>query len=422
MIDEAGPWGTGPFTLVQGESSITTRTVIMSGEPFACSHLIESEQRSPQLVLEANLDHWNRERGPHIERAVFRNDLSPDHGLDLCLAGDGEVDIVTEVSPADAERVLASEHAKLIAFDANRVLVGIINRGQADVPLDSVAARTAINLAVDRAKLVAQGLNGYATVIPAMTPPWCSGLPAGATPFPHDPARAKALFQESGWPAGRPLRLAAGENFAGIGELIAWDLRGSLGIDVELIVVPDAAMPAGARRLIENKLGQPWDVLLFGWFDLSSEAPPAAVHREFFGRDGAFRAGPLDDGFDALFDQMKVQLDGDKLVKVAEQIDAYVKEQALALFLCAPQALYAVNNHVEFGPYRATFEIAEVTVDEGHWSRVDGGSGYRPPAQIQGELVSTPAMPVAGEGGGGPVAGDASKAKPGFSGAAGNAC
>ena len=103
MIDEAGPWGTGPFTLVQGESSITTRTVIMSGEPFACSHLIESEQRSPQLVLEANLDHWNRERGPHIERAVFRNDLSPDQGLDLCLAGDGEVDIVTEVSPADAE-------------------------------------------------------------------------------------------------------------------------------------------------------------------------------------------------------------------------------------------------------------------------------------------------------------------------------
>ena len=422
MIDEAGPWGTGPFTLVQGVSSITTRTVIMSGEPFACSHLIESEQRSPQLVLEANLDHWNRERGPRIERAVFRNDLSPDQGLDLCLAGDGEVDIVTEVSPADAERVLASDHAKLVAFDANRVLVGIINRGQADVPLDTVAARTAINLAVDRAKLVAQGLNGYATVIPAMTPPWCSGLPEGATPFPHDPARAKALLQQSGWPAGRPLRLATGENFAGLGSLVAWDLRGSLGIDVELIVVPDAAMPAGARRLIENKLGQPWVILLFGWFDLSSEAPPAAVHREFFGRDGAFRAGPLDEGFDALFDEMKVQLDGAKLVKVAERIDAYVKEQALALFLCAPQALYAVNNHVEFGPYRTTFEIAEVTVDEGHWSRVEGGSGYLPPAHVEGEIVTTPAMPIAGEGGGGPVAGDAKQAKPGFSGAAGNGC
>ena len=404
MIDEAGPWGTGPFTLVQGESSITTRTVLMSNDPFSCSHLIETEQRSPQLVLEANPDHWNVERGPHVERAVFRNDLSPERALDLCLDGDGEVDIVTEVSPADAERVLASQHAKLIAFDANRVLVGIINRGQTDVPLDSAAVRTAINVAVDRA------------------PPWCSGLPAGAQPFPHEPERARQLIADSGWPAGRPLRVAAGENFAGIGELVVADLQPALGIDVELIVVPDANMPAGARRLVENKLGQPWDVLLFGWFDLSSEAAPAAVHREFFGRDGAFRAGPLDEGFDALYDEMKVQLDGDRLVEVAERIDAYVKEQALALFLCAPQALYAVNNHVEFGPYRTTFEIAEVTVDEGHWSRVEGGTGYQPPAHIEGLIVSTPAMPVAGEGGGTPAVGGDSKGKPGFSGASGNAC
>jgi len=422
VIDEAGPWGTGPFTLVQGESSITTRTVLMSSDPFSCSHLIETEQRSPQLVLEANPDHWNVERGPHVERAVFRNDLSPERALDLCLDGDGEVDIVTEVSPADAERVLASEYAKLIAFDANRVLVGIINRGQTDVPLDSAAVRTAINVAVDRAKVVAKGLNGYGTVIPAMTPPWCSGLPAGAQPFPHEPERARQLIADSGWPAGRPLRVAAGENFAGIGELVVADLQAALGIDVELIVVPDANMPAGARRLVENKLGQPWDVLLFGWFDLSSEAPPAAVHREFFGRDGAFRAGPLDEGFDALYDEMKVQLDGDRLVEVAERIDAYVKEQALALFLCAPQALYAVNNHVEFGPYRTTFEIAEVTVDEGHWSRVEGGTGYQPPAHIEGLIVSTPAMPVAGEGGGTPAVGGDSKGKPGFSGASGNAC
>ncbi len=404
MIDEAGPWGTGPFTLVQGESSITTRTVLMSNDPFSCSHLIETEQRSPQLVLEANPDHWNVERGPHVERAVFRNDLSPERALDLCLDGDGEVDIVTEVSPADAERVLASQHAKLIAFDANRVLVGIINRGQTDVPLDSAAVRTAINVAVDRA------------------PPWCSGLPAGAQPFPHEPERARQLIADSGWPAGRPLRVAAGENFAGIGELVVADLQAALRIDVELIVVPDANMPAGARRLVENKLGQPWDVLLFGWFDLSSEAPPAAVHREFFGRDGAFRAGPLDEGFDALYDEMKVQLDGDRLVEVAERIDAYVKEQALALFLCAPQALYAVNNHVEFGPYRTTFEIAEVTVDEGHWSRVEGGTGYQPPAHIEGLIVSTPAMPVAGERGGTPAVGGDSKGKPGFSGASGNAC
>ncbi|RBY76079.1 hypothetical protein DQ238_18095 [Geodermatophilus sp. TF02-6] len=49
-------------------------------------------------------------------------------------------------------------------------------------------------------------------------------------------------------------------------------------------------------------------------------------------------------------------------------------EQALALFVCAPQALYAVNEHVSFTPYKTTFELAEVTVDEQHWSVTGGGA------------------------------------------------
>src|SRR5438874_3040187 len=67
--------------------------------------------------------------------------------------------------------------------------------------------------------------------------------------------------------------------------------------------------------------------------------------------------------------QMATELDGQKLVQVAEQIDRYVFEEALALFLCAPEALYAVNKHVSFGPYRTAFELAEAEVDDEHWSR-----------------------------------------------------
>ena len=216
MIDEPGPWGTGPFTLVQGASSILTRNVIMAADPYTCAWLIESEDRSPELVLEANLDHWNRaERGPRVQRAVFRNNLSPSQALDLCLAGDGEVDIVTEVSPADAERITASQYARLVTADANRVLTCIINRGRADVPLGSVDVRKALNLAVDRDRIMADGLLGYANPMPAMTPSWCSGFPAGATPYPHDPAEAKRLFEKGGWPSGRPIRIATPSPFAG---------------------------------------------------------------------------------------------------------------------------------------------------------------------------------------------------------------
>src|SRR5947209_20130583 len=33
------------------------------------------------------------------------------------------------------------------------------------------------------------------------------------------------------------------------------------------------------------------------------------------------------------------------------------------------KALYAVSKHVNFGPYRTTFELAETEVDDQHWSR-----------------------------------------------------
>lgn len=385
MIDQPGPWGTGPFTLTEGYSSMHTLCAIMRPDPFACAWLIEKEDRTDQVVLEAYRNHWNAERGPRIERVVFRNDLSPAEALDLCISTEGEVDIVTEVSPADAERVIASEHADLVRADANRVLVGIINGSQTDVPLSDAHARQALNFAVDREKVVKEGLLGYGSVLCALSPSWCSGFPPDAKPYPHDPERARRLMEEAGWPEGRALRVATPGPLEGIARLVEADVEAALQMGVEVTVVPDDKILAGAQALVEKKLAPPWDVLIFGWFDLSSEAPPAAVHREFFGSDGAFRAGPELPEFDRLYAEMVAQIDGAKLVEVAERIDTYVFDDALALFLAAPQALYAVNKHVSFGPYRTTFELAEIEADEHHWSRRSAGSnpGHSAPARAQ---------------------------------------
>ena len=341
----------------------------MRAKPFAGAGIIESEDRSPRMVLEANRSHWNIERGPRLERAIFRSDLTPVEALELCISSEGEMDIVTEVSPADAARVIASDHAKLVVCDANRVLVGIINRYPSDVPLHDKRVRKALNLAVDRQKVITQGLGGYANPLCALTPSWCGGFSSDMEPYAHDPEQAMRLMNEAGWPAGRNLRIAAPAPFEGIARLVASDVHAGLGIEVDVVAVPQEKLLAGTRVLMEKKLVPPWDMLIFGWFDLSSEAPPAAIHREFFGSDGAFRAGPELPEFDKLYTEMAAQIDGLKLVKVAEQIDRYVFDEALALFLCAPQALYAVNKHVSFGPYRTTFELAEAEVDEQHWSR-----------------------------------------------------
>jgi peptide/nickel transport system substrate-binding protein len=212
-------------------------------------------------------------------------------------------------------------------------------------------------------------LNGYAIPLAALTPAWCNGAVADLEPRRRDPSRAKGLADAVGWPDGRALRIAAEESLEGVAGMIAADIEDALGIAGEIIVVPADAMVAGARALIEKKLLPPWDILIHPWFDLSSDNPAAFVHREFFGHDGAFRAGPVDAEFDRIFGELARTIDPDRARSRAEQVDRYVYEQSKALFLCAPNALYAVNRDVDFKAYRATFELADTEVSPDHWSR-----------------------------------------------------
>jgi ABC-type transport system substrate-binding protein len=320
-------------------------------------------------VLEANPDH-NSGRTAKLERVVFVNDLTPGEALDAVCDREGEIDIVTEVAPGDARRVEESPFAKLVTIDANRMLTGVFNTYEAnDAPLQDVRMREALNWAVDRQRIAEEAFQGYATPLAALTPAWCNGAVAGLEPRRRDPARAKELADAAGWPAGRELRIAADASLDGIAQMIAADVRDALGIASDIIIVPPEAMVAGARALIEKKLPPPWDVLLNPWFDLSSDNPAAFVHREFFGHDGAFRAGPPDPEFDRMFGELARTIDADRARALAENVDRYVYEQSKALFICAPNALYAVNRHVDFKAYRATFELADTEVAPEHWSR-----------------------------------------------------
>ena len=338
---------------------------------FVATNLITAEDRAARVVLEANKDH-NTPRQARLERVVFRNDLTPQQALEAVCEREGEVDIVTEVSPADAQRVEASEHARLVTVDANRLLVGIFNTWPSnDAPLGDVRMREALNWAVDRHRMAAEGLAGYATPLAGMTPAWCAGMFPGAEPRRRDPGRARELATAAGWADARPLRIAAPTPFEGLAQMVAADVEDALGIGADVIAVPEEQLIAGARRLVEKKLPLPWDVLLHAWFDLSSDMPPAVVHREFFGHDGAFRAGPFDTDFDRRFAALARTTEPAEARRLAEDIDRYCFEESKALFLCAPQALYAVNRHVDFKAYRATFELADTEVAHAHWSRRD---------------------------------------------------
>src|SRR5256885_17192760 len=84
---------------------------------------------------------------------------------------------------------------------------------------------------------------------------------------------------------------------------------------------------------------------------------------------GAFRAGPPIDEFEQLLARYVRQTDGAELNRLDHQMDRLAYDQALFVFLCAPQKLYAVNRHVNFVGHGTNFEVAENQVDQSHWLR-----------------------------------------------------
>ena len=252
-------------------------------------------------------------------------------------------------------------------MDALRVVSGLINR-DADL-MDDVRVRRALNLAVDRGRMIDEVFQGYAHQVAALAPPYSGGAPNGLEPYPHDPKEAKRLFSEAGWPEGRALRLATTSDVAAVAERLAADFRDSLGIEVELISIPDEELLAAQKTLVEKNLELPFDVLAHAWFDLAAGYPPAVIHREYFHSLGAFRAGPPLPEFEELIGRSVVEIDAGKLGELGKQIDKLVYDEALSVFLCCPMALVAVNNHVKFTGHAATLELAETEVTEEHWSR-----------------------------------------------------
>jgi ABC-type transport system substrate-binding protein len=83
------------------------------------------------------------------------------------------------------------------------------------LPLDNKRARQALNLAVDRDRLVREAMFGWAAPLVGLTPPtaitFLQRFPNRLSPYRHDPRLAGLFWREVGAASysGRPLRIAA---------------------------------------------------------------------------------------------------------------------------------------------------------------------------------------------------------------------
>ena len=153
-------------------------------------------RRDDRVVLEANPDYWGGK--PAIPRAVFRP--IKETRTRIAELRTGGVQLAVDIPPEDmagldggATRVanIASELLYFFAFDTLK-----------PSPLTDRRVRQAINHAVDVPTIQKALLGGLGTRIALTLPTNAFAYDPAWTPYPYDPARARALLAEAGFADG----------------------------------------------------------------------------------------------------------------------------------------------------------------------------------------------------------------------------
>lgn len=144
----------------------------------------------------AAVDAFPEELGgvPEIERVVYR--VLPEATTRVRELTGGAIHVDGPLGPADADRVEASERARVASFPWRHFLyVGWNTRH----PLfEDPAVRRALTLALDRDGLLEAGLYGRGQVASGPIPPW-HRLSPDLEPLPHAPDSARRLLERAGW-------------------------------------------------------------------------------------------------------------------------------------------------------------------------------------------------------------------------------
>ena len=190
-----------------------------------------------ELVMEANETYWRKR--PSVKRLVFK--VIPDESTRFAALKRGEVDIVYSIRGALAEDLRRTAGLQLVPT----VLQGTFwlyfpEQWDTKSPWHNIKLRQAVNLAIDRQAVNQAETLGFSRITNSIIPDIFDFFwkPPAAV---HDPARAKKLMADAGYPGG----FDAGEYFcdvayANLAESVVNDLK-ALGIRVKLRPLERAA-------------------------------------------------------------------------------------------------------------------------------------------------------------------------------------
>ena len=183
---------------------------------------VVSYTRGDSLELARNDTYWGpKPAWARVSKRVIGNDASRVAAL---LAGD--IDLIDDVPPTDVARLERTAGVKVFKQRSDRVMFLQPNTRLDRLPLVTDAAgamlpanplrdvrvRRALSLAIDRKALATRGFDGQAIPATQLIPPGFGGYDDALPVLPYDPAAARRLLAEAGYPNGFGMTVACTNN------------------------------------------------------------------------------------------------------------------------------------------------------------------------------------------------------------------
>jgi peptide/nickel transport system substrate-binding protein len=158
------------------------------------------EQKIGQSVELARFDgYWGKK--PEIKRIIYK--LIPEPGSRVNALVAGEVDIADSIAPADVARLKQNAGLAVSSVKVGSPLLVRLYSITPGTPLANPKVRVALNMGYDANAIIKNVLHGIgepmATFVSTVYP---YGLDPAVKPYPYDPAQAKKLLAEAGYPNG----------------------------------------------------------------------------------------------------------------------------------------------------------------------------------------------------------------------------
>ena len=276
-----------------------------------------SFQPGVQLVLEAHEKYWRKT--PHVKRLVMK--VVPEEPTRLAMLKKGEADIAYLMQGPIAEEIKRTRDLRLIPSGGQWVpAVCMLDQTDQKSPWHDVRVRLAASHAIDRKAIAEADSLGASPPMGSLIPPAIE-FALAIEPPRHDPAKAKQLLREAGYPNGFDAgEMVGSQQYAPAAEAVV-NYFNAAGIRARFRTMERATYLAAWQ---EKKLK---GLVLCGAGGYGNAATRA---ENYFVTGGLYSQGGYPD-IDDLFQQQARELDRAKRQALLQRIQRRANERVLFL-------------------------------------------------------------------------------------------